>query len=99
MTGLTPTVLVTFWGAILVDGFIIAYFYRIRQQTDGRGLIYTTVMYVGLSAAVFGLHHLGELYLHDLQYGVTIAEGLESVAAIFLLFAVYNLYKITKVGQ
>ncbi|MBI4312052.1 MAG: hypothetical protein HY681_09755 [Chloroflexi bacterium] len=88
---------VSFWAAFVLDLAIggFAYFYVLKRM-GGQGMLYGTTLLVSLSALVFGIHHLLELFLEDVPNGGAIAESVEGVAAILLGLAVYRLYALSK---
>ncbi|MEK6984258.1 MAG: hypothetical protein AABX33_06815 [Nanoarchaeota archaeon] len=84
----------SFYIAFIIDLFIAYYGFVLYRQIKGSSLA-KVVMFATLSAFVFGLHHLGEVLLIEFSIGITIAESIESVAALLLLVAVYYIYKIS----
>ncbi len=88
---------VSFWAAFILDVAIVgyAYFYVLKRM-GGQGMLHATTLLIALSALVFGVHHLLELFLEDVPNGGAIAESVEGVAAILLGLAVYRLYALSK---
>jgi len=85
-----------FWGAFLLDVYIFAYAFRLRKRMGSSGMLSNSTLYAGMSAMVFGIHHILELFVGDSTMGLTIAEGIEGIAAVLLGAAVYQLYKLVE---
>ena len=83
-----------FYAAFILDLIIFYFAFSLYRQIKGSTLA-SVALYASLSAFVFGLHHLGEVLFHDSVTGITIAESIESVAALLLLIAIYYLYKVS----
>lgn len=81
--------------AFLLDIGIIIYAYVLARRMGFSGDLYKTALFTGLSAFVFGLHHLGEIFLTGVPYGVEVSEAVECVAAVLLMLAAYNIYKVS----
>jgi hypothetical protein len=88
---------VCFWSAFVIDIFILIYALVLSKRMGGSGALQKTTLFAGLSAFVFGIHHIMEIFLAGNANGIAIAEGVEGVAAILLGVAVYYLYKLTVV--
>lgn len=87
-------VLTAFWAAFIIDILVVAYAYKLSKRMGGSGLLHKTTVLAGFSAFVFGLHHIMEIFLVDMDGGIAIAESVEGIAAILLGMAVYQLYKL-----
>ncbi|MFQ5900837.1 MAG: hypothetical protein ACE5IH_04705 [Thermodesulfobacteriota bacterium] len=86
----------SFYFAFILGVGILIYTFVLSKRMHYSGALYKTTLYTGLSAFILGLHHLGEIILGGIPYGVEISESIEGAGAIFLLIATYNLYKIAK---
>lgn len=86
----------SFYFSFILSVVILIYTFILAKRMQFSGALYKTVLYTGLGAFVLGLHHLGEIILENVPYGIEISESVEGVGAIFLLIATYNLYKIAK---
>ena len=96
-------VLFGFWGAFLIDLIIVYYAIHLSRRLGGEGVFHKTTVYAASSAFVFGLHHIGELLLEGVTFGsvnaLVFAESLEVPAALLLLMAVYQLYRLYDGGE
>ena len=84
----------SFWAAFILDILIVIYGFRLSKRMGGSGLLHKTTLYACLSALVFGIHHIMEIFLEDIPTGIAIAESVEGIAAILLGFAAYQLYRL-----
>lgn len=81
---------------ILILGiFITLYAFKLAKRLGGSGLLTKTTMYTGLSSFAFGFEHF-IITLEKMPYRIVIAEGAEGIAALLLLIAVYQLYKLVE---
>lgn len=87
-------VLASFWTAFILDIFIVFYAFKLWKRMGGSGLLSSTTIYAGLSAFVFGIHHILELFLENIPAGLAVSESIEGIAVILLGIAVYKLYKL-----
>ena len=79
----------------IIFGIIIVYFgITLYKQIKG-GALAKVVLYTTLSSLFFGSHHLLRIILKNVSQVFVISELVESVAAILLLVAAYNLYKLS----
>lgn len=85
-----------FYFAFAIDIGIMIYAYKLAKRMSFSGALYKVVLFVGLSALIFGIHHLGEIWLEGVAYGMEISEAVEGVAAILLLMAAYNLFRVAR---
>ncbi len=88
----------SFYVAFVLDICILAYAIILSKRMEYSGALYKTTLYAGLSAFVFGLHHIGEVALTDVRYGLEISESVEGVAAVLLFIATYSIYTVSKGG-
>jgi|SRR3989338_6651233 len=85
---------ILFYTAFVFDIIIAFVGFKLYRQIKGSNVGKLT-LFATLSAFTFGIHHLGEVILADNVLGLTISESIETFAAVFLLAAVYQLYKIS----
>ena len=88
----------SFYVAFVIDICILVYAIILSKRMEYSGALYKTTLFVGLSAFVFGLHHMGEVLLADVKYGLEISESVEGVAAVLLAIATYSIYTVSKGG-
>ena len=87
---------VCFYGAFIIDVLIVIYAFFLIKRMGMGSLLGKTTLYAALSALVFGIHHLMEVFLEHVHNGLAIAESVEGVAAILMGIAVFQLYKLTR---
>ena len=85
---------VAFWGSFILSFLILLYARKVSKRLGGKGFLNKVVILVGISAFIFGIHHVMETLIGGIPIGLVIAEGFESFAALILLYAVYVLYKM-----
>lgn len=83
-----------FFIAFIIDLIIFAAALVYAQREGYSGLLGKSIIFAGLSAVVFGAHHLLEIFLEDITYGLEIAESVEAVAALLLAYSAYLLYSL-----
>lgn len=86
-----------FWAALILDVLIVWYAFSLSKRMGRGGLLSKVTIYAALSALVFGIHHIMELFLEDVPYGTAIGESAEGIAAVLLGIAVFQLYRLTRV--
>lgn len=88
---------INLYGAAILNFLVMYYAFVIYRKTIKvrKGFLSKTIIFIGISATFFGIHHLGEIWL-SFEIGKQISEAIEGVAAIALLIAVYYLYKTSK---
>ena len=89
----------SFYAAFVIDICILVYALMLSKMMDYSGALFKTTLFVGLSAFVFGLHHMGEVLLADMKYGLEISESIEGIAAVLLAIATYSIYTVSKGGS
>ena len=87
---------VCFYGAFIIDVLIVIYAFFLLKRMGMGSLLGKTTLYAALSALIFGIHHLMEVFLEHIEHGLAVAESVEGIAAIFLGLAVFQLYKLTR---
>ncbi len=87
-------VLTSFWASFILSILIMLYAIKLYRRMDSSGLLTNTTIYIGLSALLFGIHHISEIYFENAPGVLAIAESLEGIATILLGMAVYQLYKL-----
>ena len=81
--------------AFILNIIAAIYAFYIRKTMKG-GSLQRVALATALSALVFGVHHLGEIASAE-QGLMAIAESIESISALLLIWAIYELYQITKI--
>ena len=94
MAELDTIVSVAFWGSFILSIFILLYARKISKRLGGKGFLNKVIILVGISAFIFGFHHVLETLIGGNPTGLVIAEGFESFAALILFYAVYSIYKM-----
>lgn len=89
-------VLIEFWAVFVLGCILLLYAFKLSKRMGGKGLLTKTTMYAGFSAFAFGFEHLIIALFGETTLGFTIAEGIEGVAALLLLMAVYDMYKLVR---
>lgn len=82
--------------AFVIDIGILVYALILSKKMQYSGALYKTTLYAGLSAFAFGIHHMGEMLLADLKYGLEISESIEGIAAVLLALATYSIFKVSR---
>src|SRR3989344_2000404 len=85
---------ILFYVAVLMNLFAIALGVKLYRQIKG-STIGKLVLYTTLSALIFGIHFLGEAALDHNSIPIHIEEFIEFAAAVLLLCAVYQIYRIS----
>lgn len=85
----------------LVSSFIISvvilfYSIKLSKKLGSKGFLHETVFYISITSLILGIHYLSKLFFFDKWYELLIVESLEAAAAILIVIAVYNFYKIVK---
>lgn len=87
---------VSFWAAAAIDLFILVYALALSKRMGWSGHLPKTVLFAALAAAVFGLHHVLEIFLENSAAGLAVAESVEGVAAVLLAISAYWFYRLVK---
>ncbi len=86
---------IMFYLAFVIDLVIVYFGYRLYRGIKGSSLG-NVALFTSLSAFIFGLHHLGEIWFEAASVGIVIAESLEAVAALLFLIAAYYIYRASR---
>ncbi len=92
---MSASVDIIFWTAIFLNllGFLLVLLFL--RKEGFHGYLSRAMFFTGLATLVFGIHHFLEILLHDSR-NVAIAEAVEGVAAVLLVLAVYNIYRLVE---
>jgi len=86
----------SFWAAAAIDVVILVYALVLAKRMGWKGDLPLVVLFTALSASVFGLHHVLEIFLAGSATGIAIAESTEAVAAVLLAIAAYRFFHLVK---
>ncbi|PIN74260.1 hypothetical protein COV20_01435 [Candidatus Woesearchaeota archaeon CG10_big_fil_rev_8_21_14_0_10_45_16] len=86
---------IIFYATFVISVVIFWYGFALYRRIKGSPLA-AAVLFASLCALIFSLHHLGEVVFEVLLMDHVLNYFLEILASLFLLLAVYYVYKTSR---
>jgi hypothetical protein len=79
----------------ILDLLILVYAFSLARKMGGSGYLPRMVIFGAIGVFVLGIHHIMEIFFTEGIMNV-VSEGIETVSLLFMLLAVYQLYKLAQ---